>query len=230
MNVIDLRGTLPFDARYRAGSYVKTSATVHWTGIVLPRPMSDDDAINFLYAFAEDHIAKDWSPEVGVQHGAGLMYHDAVLPSGTVAICRDPNDELWHSGNAEGNRRSRAFLVVTGPRWLEDRDGECTREQLASLGARIREQQFNDVRGNREWSATACPGDYLQRWVDRDGWKEEHMTKDEIKAMLANEYELGPGTVKATRDILAEHDGRLDKLETAGGTVPHSHKGEVVLT
>lgn len=160
MNTIDVRGLLPVAPEYHAGTHPeKTSTTIHWPGIVVDPGMTEDEAIALLQRLAQGHIDRDWSAVFGQQGGYSLMYHEVVAPTGTVLIARDPEDIVWHAESevmlmaGRPNNTSHAILV------LSDSSGP-TPAQLRTL-AELLPTRPNPVYGNREWMATACPGDVL---------------------------------------------------------------------
>lgn len=211
MQVIDVRAQLPRAPEHDAGEEPKTSTTVHWTGMVMPAQLDDAAALEFVKDFAQGHIDRDWNDAIaGVQRGSGLMYHEVIYPSGTVAITRDPLAVLWHAGDAVGNRFSYAVLLLTGPRWKDDREGAPTAEQLRSLAIRLHERG-GLVRGNREWSSTLCPGDLVQRWVVR-------FRNGEIP--IGEEEDLTPEQDTRLKNIDAKLDALINQQTAFASNVP----------
>ncbi len=155
--LVDLAGRLPTAPENAPvpATALKSSLTVHWLGGDFSRTASDDEARARLEAIARDHIARDWGNGQG---GSGIMYHEAIAPSGTVFVLRDYTEVVWHAGSEDGNLHSRAVLVLCGP------STPATPAQLSALRRRF--QDFGvRVYGHREWSATQCPGDQLMEVV-----------------------------------------------------------------
>jgi hypothetical protein len=157
IRVVDLRGWLPAAPENRPSPATarKDRVTVHWLGGEFARNASDDDAAAYLHNIARDHIAKNWGAGFG---GSGIMYHEAIGPTGTRFILRDFDEILWHANHNEANRLSHAELVMSGPGSPE------TDAQLAVLRVRLRDFSV-PVFGHREWSSTACPGERLMEVV-----------------------------------------------------------------
>lgn len=223
MTVVDLRAELP-RADWNNGQATKTSVTVHWNGTPVPEDVADIDVI---FGDAYYHLTKDWSDAAGVQPGDGIMYHRLYGRDGTVYLTRDPDDILWHCGNAVGNARSSAWQVMAGTGQF------ATAAQLAALHRDLALQPL-PVNGHRDWSQTACPGDQLYAFIhdeevemDRDTfhqlWLEEYSTVgaaalfDAIKGIEAAQAD---GLRKlAANEALSDADvaalmARIDKLHT----------------
>lgn len=135
------------------GSSLKSSLTIHWLGPSGPGDPSDDGVRQLLFRIAFDHIAKDWG---GGQGGQGIMYHEAIAPSGRVFVTRDYTEILWHADNAEANATSRAILVVCS------QAVNATAEQISVLRRRYADFQKPPTYPHSRWTATACPGDLLR--------------------------------------------------------------------
>lgn len=153
MRIVDLRDELPRAPEFDPWPtrFAKASSTVHWPDV--SRDIGDDDdCTSLLFSFAAYHIDKDWSREIpGVQYGGGIMYTEAVAPSGTVFLLRDDDAVLWHSDDAAGNLTSRAILLLVGTAQ------KPTRAQLLALRARLA-MRFPAYPHGPKWAATECPG------------------------------------------------------------------------
>lgn len=147
----------------------KRGLVVHYSGPVIERRV---ETLRTLQIEARYHVGKNWAG--GGQptlYGDGLMYHLAVGDAGTVYLCRDLEDMLWHCGDREWNRRSLAVHLPLGGQQ------RATTEQLLALTAIAdRWREFSgtplaEVRGHGEITATGCPGTLLDEWVRpyRDG-------------------------------------------------------------
>jgi N-acetylmuramoyl-L-alanine amidase-like protein len=156
--VTDLRSQLPRQPANTPSPATspKRSLTVHWLGESGPPSTNDEEIRQYLHRIAFEHIAKDWG---GGSGGSGIMYHEAIAPSGRVFILRDPNDVLWHAGNAEANTTSRAILVLCSAAVAPNAT------QIAVL--RRRHRDFGHIwwGGHQAWSPTACPGPQLMAVV-----------------------------------------------------------------
>lgn len=180
MKVVDLRSQLPLAWQYlpQPATAAKISNTVHWTG-GHDTVTTDEEAIVAIKRWHQEHINKDWSSEVGIQHGAGIMYLEVIAPSGTVFITRDPNAVTWHCSSAVGNAHSRAILVIC------DADALPTAAQLASLEERL---TFDEVYPHRYWVGTQCPGPQLLAYLDERG--DDDMFTQEDRDKLNRMYAL----------------------------------------
>lgn len=154
--VHDIRGMLPRKNENRVDNVptLKRSLTFHWEGSSVIEPMSIDGHVIWLQGVARYHIAKDWG---GGAFGDGIMYHEAIGQNGDSYLMRDYEEVVWHAGNGEGNRTSRAILVVCSQRTAPNA------LQLSAIRKRI-----NDF-GNPpayphgpHWYNTACPGDDIR--------------------------------------------------------------------
>lgn len=159
MKVVDLRGVLPYEERFDAGTFAgKTTTTGHWPGIPIDPELDDVAAIELIERLAQGHIDRDWSAIFGQQGGAGLMYHEVLAPSGTLFVTRDPDAIVWHAeaermlmaGNP--NTTSHALLVLYS--------SGLTPAQRTALAA-ILPARPRPTYGNSEWMGTACPGPEL---------------------------------------------------------------------
>ncbi len=222
--VVDIRAELPFDAANLPWPVisVKSSVTVHWPGGEFDVE-TDDDARNLIYAFAEEHIAKDWSAEIpGVQGGAGLMYAEVIAPSGTVFITRDPDAVLWHSNTSEGNATSRPILVICGA----EEAHLATAAQLRALRTRIVTHALPAF-PHSHWTQTQCPGDRLRALLAGHMNVEDDMTAEERRAeFIALTQELITPTIVAMKDVETATVEMVRKLE-AGEVIDDAERAEL---
>lgn len=158
VKIVDIRGQLPrrLERDPSPATAPKTSLTVHWLGDSGPPFGSDEDMRQYLFQIAFQHLEKDWG---GGSRGGGIMYHEAIAPSGTVFLTRNDPDVLWHAGAHEGNLSSRAILVMCSVQ-VQPND-----TQIRVL--RRRHRDFGHIwwGGHYVWSPTACPGPRLKEVV-----------------------------------------------------------------
>lgn len=191
MKVLDVRSQLPFveENLPYPSHHVKDSLTVHWTG-GSDTVVTDEEALASIVRWTNEHINKDWAPEIpGVQGGASIMYAEVIAPSGTVFITRDPESVCWHSSSTLGNANSIPILIIC------DQDDLPTAAQYASLESRIQHHGYEGVHPHQFWVATACPGPqimaYLNEREDDDMFTENDRAKlDKIFARMEVQEDL----------------------------------------
>lgn len=180
----------------------KHGLIVHWNG-----PTVNQDDMKALVNDSRYHaIEKDWSPEEGVQHGDGLMYHLAIGQDGTIYWCRDIESVLWHCGAWPENEIALSVLVLCAA------NREPTQWQLASLRNvcdRALVAGYSDrpsIKGHLEVSNTTCPGPVLLPWVKAYRKEATAPNPDAVLEAywLANRARLGekriPGAGNLARD------------------------------
>lgn len=152
----EVQSNLPFPALL-----TKTSQTFHWEG---PDPipvMTDAETIWYLKGINEQHIGRDWG---NGQRGSGIMYHEAIAQSGATIIMRGAELVLWHSNNDEGNKYSRAVLVVcsamTPPTPAQQL---AIRQRAAAFRQKV--PGAPQYPHGPHWTNTACPGDTIRSIV-----------------------------------------------------------------
>lgn len=189
VKIIDIRTELPFDVAYLPSPALapKSSLTVHWPGGDFD-VVTDDDAIALMHAFAQYHIDKDWALQIdGVQHGAGIMYAEAIAPSGTVLIMRDPDAVLWHSDTTEGNLYSRAILVICSDAH------PMTDAQRVTLRSRLTLPTWP----HSHWTDTECPGAVVRAFLggeeffDMDEATFRRILREEVTTPLSEKLNAG---------------------------------------
>jgi hypothetical protein len=99
--------------------------TLHYNGPSVAAAGNPDGEIKQLQIDAQFHIDKVWGHDGATPlHGQRIMYDLAVLSDGSAYVLGDPDDLLWHCGNAIGNAQSYALHLpiggvqdVTEPQW-----------------------------------------------------------------------------------------------------------------
>jgi hypothetical protein len=93
----------------------ETSISLHYSGVVyLDRSRGAE--LRRILSEAEHHLKKNWGPRGRpVIYGDGLMYDLVVLSDGAIVRTRRDRRQLWHVGNADGNRESWSVHVLLGP-------------------------------------------------------------------------------------------------------------------
>jgi hypothetical protein len=181
----------------------KRGLIVHWYG----ETVGNDDMAALVSASSYHAITKDWSPEVGIQHGDGLMYHLAVGQDGQLYWCRDIEAVLWHCGAWPENEIALAVLVLCAanrPPTLQQYAGLRT---VVDRWRTIGHTDRPGVKGHLEVSSNTCPGPDLMRWVrGYRGEVDAPATPDEVLEAYwqANRARLGekrkPGAGALARD------------------------------
>ena len=124
--------------------------TVHHTGSRYDGDR-DEDILADLYG---DHIKHDWP---------GLGYHYVILKNGNTYKINELTDVTWHD-----THNWDSIGIALHGYYHEPYDEKPTKEQLASLDKLLdylctESPEFpadhDDVKGHRERSSTACPGD-----------------------------------------------------------------------
>lgn len=187
-NVIDVRAQLYRNTDGGPNRSVplasKRGLIVHWNGPTV----GADDRRTLMADSAYHALQKDWSPETGIQHGDGLMYHIAIGQDGALYWCRDLGAVLWHCGAWSENEIALSVLVLCAA------SREPTEWQLASLRAVCDRWLVTDhgprsaIKGHVEVSATDCPGPVLLPWV-RAYRKEPGVPVDEDDIRLEAMYQ-----------------------------------------
>ena len=210
MRVIDLRGELPTepDNAPNPSRAPKDSFTVHYQGADVARDLTDEEAISLVWIDAYEHIRRDWSAEAGQQGGSGVMYVSMIAPSGTLLICRDEDEVLWHCGDPEGNRSSAPVQVICGP------NTPPTPAQLATLGQVLATRPTFTAFPHKWWSPTQCPGMRLTDYVTSREW-EDDMDGEQVKDLIREMLDSVEGAAKVgaawERSVAkARLDTRLD--------------------
>ncbi len=156
------------------------SITYHYSAVEQKNRTREAELATLL-AEARYHLKKNWGragkPPV---YGDGMMYDEAVLSDGTRVILRRRPQQLWHTGNDEGNASSIAIHSPLGP------GQDLTEPQRESLYLRFDELRAersiprDAIYGHNEWPRVSgapspaatyrllsgqseCPGPVLHR-------------------------------------------------------------------
>lgn len=165
-NLIDRRADLPTNAkggpRQTLPMGTKRGIVFHYNGPPVPQRRPDWDQVVFD---AQYHaFIKDWSPQTGIQHGDGLMYHMAVARDGTAWLTRSFEDVLWHCGTSK-NRTALACYVNMGGMQRATGAQIATCARLSQEAMRVFGWSRRDITGHLEESSTDCPGTLMGDFV-----------------------------------------------------------------
>jgi len=170
---LDYRSKMP-RAKWSIGSRFDTRYfTLHYNGPAVKAAGNPQGEIAQLQFDATWHMRP--GALGAVNGGDGIQYHGATLSNGLNLQLRDWNAMLWHCGNKIGNMHSIAWHVPIGG------EQKPTIEQVKQLFHVIIpsfQQHYGithvNVKGHREWAATACPGVSLWNWLY--DWRVEQKT------------------------------------------------------
>lgn len=175
LHPLDLRAALPQRRGPIGTCAMRSSVTLHYAGTREPGARDDAAAVAQIRSEALYHINKNWGDDPQhPRYGDGIMYHLAVLPSGRPALLRDLDAELWHCGNATGNRTSISVTTLRGiGQQMTSAQWSGTAELLEAL-THMYGLVPTAVLGHREWPRSdgrpqsLCPGplifERLLRW------------------------------------------------------------------
>lgn len=88
--------------------------TLHYSGVVYPKT---DRAGQLQRVLDEAYyqLHHNYGPASSPAYPDGMLYDVVVLDDGWRVLTRSKRVQLWHVGNAIGNKLSRAVHVMTGP-------------------------------------------------------------------------------------------------------------------
>lgn len=163
-----------------------TGLTVHWWGLPENWP-SFDGVVSWL---------------CDTRAGTSAHY---VVEAGRVACIVSPELAAWHSGSTKGN--GSTIGLELNP---QCRDGDY--ETAAELIRDLREAYGNlPLYGHREWTATACPGNYDLGRLDRLARNVSHQAQAPTElewSDMATEQQVEDagyrGAKRAIRELLGD--------------------------
>ncbi len=170
--IVDLRRRLP-RRDWIIGRRERTDTiTWHWNGpAVAALRQSGEGLIEQLITDSDWQMRPGWG---GTKQGAPhLMYHIVIDSAGTIYLCCDLDELLWHCAHADGNAGGIAIHCPVGkyPDGSEQALSDAQRTALIRVTQVLREDYsipLQRVLGHLEWKhATACPGTGMMAWLNR---------------------------------------------------------------
>lgn len=128
---------------------------VHYSALFCDPKATPAQEIAQLAGFARYHISKDWSTNHSGVFGWGIMYHDAIAPSGRLYHLTPYEQVLWNT--TDGNYKGVATMLMLGP-------GQAMTDAMKATLAYVlhRNEQNPDMRiiRQRTFGHGECPLQY----------------------------------------------------------------------